>query len=124
MAVAAREVAPQPLSPPAGRPALRLVPAPRVSRAVYRRRRLAVLSVITLLVLGAWAVAGLATAPPSYLDAPATRTVVVGEGDTLWWIAARHAPAGEDLRGYIDEVRSLNGVEARALVPGSVLRLP
>ncbi len=51
------------------------------------------------------------------------RTYVVQPGDTLWRIAARVAP-GADPRPVIDELARANGVQAGALVPGQVIRLP
>ena len=51
------------------------------------------------------------------------RTYVVRQGDTLWAIASRIAPAG-DPRPVIQAIQDANGVDAGSLVPGAVLRIP
>jgi hypothetical protein len=70
---------------------------------------------------GAGAAAGSAAAPP---DPVATTRVVVAPGDTLWTLAERHAPEGADPQAWAARVVADNGVDAGALVPGSVLIVP
>ena len=50
-------------------------------------------------------------------------TTVVQPGDTLWSIA-RSVAGDADVRGVVDEIQRLNGLEDSALVPGQVLELP
>ncbi len=105
------------------RPYLRVVAPPgpsprrrsrRQSRAVFRRRRLAVLLVAMATVLAAWAPtgaphAGLDTlpaksfAPAAGADANPQRSYVVKPGDTLWVIARRLQP-GSDVRPIVDRL--------------------
>lgn len=55
---------------------------------------------------------------------PATVDYRVRAGDTLWGIAEIVAPAGEDLRGVISEIRHLNDLESSLIAPGQVLAVP
>lgn len=50
--------------------------------------------------------------------------VVVADGDTLWDLVAPYAPAGVDPAVYVAEVAAAGGHDPRALVPGTVVRLP
>lgn len=66
---------------------------------------------------------------PAYARAPAepareATTVVVRAGDTLWDLAAAHGPAGAHRAVYAAEIAAANELDARALRPGQVLRLP
>ena len=60
-----------------------------------------------------------ATLPP-----PQAPVVVVAPGETLWMIAARHAPEDLDLRLAVHSIRSLNGLDSALLRVGQRLRLP
>ena len=62
------------------------------------------------------------------VDAPRTSTgasgaYVVRPGDTLWSIATRFAPS-TDPRIVVDAIRSANGLDPAALVPGQQLSIP
>lgn len=48
---------------------------------------------------------------------------VVQPGDTLWSVAARHAPS-RDAFGMIEEIRRINGLSGHTIHPGQRLRLP
>ncbi|NEK57176.1 LysM peptidoglycan-binding domain-containing protein [Geodermatophilus sabuli] len=52
------------------------------------------------------------------------RTVVVQPGDTVWSIAAEAADASDDVRGVVDAIQALNGLDDAVVVPGQVLTLP
>lgn len=47
----------------------------------------------------------------------------VGYGDTLWGIAAKHAPEGMDIREYIYELQKINGDDVAQLKAGQVITL-
>ena len=100
-------------------------PADRAGR--LRVRRTLVLSALLLTVVvaavGIGAAAGSAAVPPGAAPG-ATTTVVVAPRDTLWTLAAAHAPEGVDPGRWAAEVAEANGVDAGALVPGAVLVLP
>jgi hypothetical protein len=49
---------------------------------------------------------------------------VVTTGDTLWSLAAAHAPRGRDIRSYIDEIIRVNGLNGPIIYPGQTLRMP
>jgi hypothetical protein len=51
------------------------------------------------------------------------RTIVVGQDDTLWAIAARTRP-GTDPRVTVRRIRELNGLSGSIVQPGQRLRLP
>lgn len=59
-------------------------------------------------------------------DAPAPPTVeyVVVQGDTLWAIASRLTPAGDDVRVTVALIMEINSSSGSGLVPGQVLRVP
>lgn len=80
-----------------------------------------------VLLLGALAVIAatvLAASASSSASPAAVTAVVVERGDTVWDMAARHASPGVDRIGYVRRVVELNGVDASALQPGTVLLLP
>lgn len=114
-------------------------PVGAASARVHRRRRAVALALVVLLAaiggLGARTVSagGLAPArsapsspaPPSAAASmPAFDTVVVGAGDTVWDLARAHLPGDRSLAAYVAEILRANDVNATALVPGTVLRLP
>lgn len=108
---------------------------PGVPAGVYRRRRLvavavavAVATVVVLVMAAAMIVPGAPAAPSAQ---PATAgsaaepvTVVVAPGETLWDIAAPYAPAGTEPMAYVVQIAAYNGVDPRAVQPGTVLQLP
>lgn len=51
------------------------------------------------------------------------RTVTVGQGDTLWGIAARARP-GADPRVTVRRIAELNDLSGSVIRPGQRLRLP
>ena len=84
--------------------------------------------VVTLLLLGA--VLALSVVHSSQVVAtddrgvsPATQTVVVGDGESLWSIASRTAAPGET-REVMYEIERLNQLETSVLVPGQKLLVP
>ena len=52
-----------------------------------------------------------------------TSVVMVGAGDTLWGIAADIADDG-DVRGMVDRIEELNGLESGMVTAGQKLRVP
>lgn len=94
-----------------------------VSRTRVRRRRLAVLATAAV-VAGFWAgpVANALDRSSEMLPV-STRTYVVRDGDTLWSIAGRVAPA-RDPRAVVDAIAEVNGVAAGSIVPGQSLVIP
>jgi hypothetical protein len=78
--------------------------------AVYRRRRLGALLVVSVFAYALYAGAGAGTEPVRY---------TVTTGDTLWEIATE-----EDPRVTIEAIRRDNGLEGYLIHPGMHLELP
>ena len=89
-----------------------------------RRGRLVVFLVSLLLVLGAAFFLGATSVATSEkgTDQP-TEKVMVGEGDTLWDIAAGLADDGE-VRAMMTTIRELNALDSSMLVAGQELFVP
>ena len=77
------------------------------------------LLVAALIVLASLALARVALGG----TAPATTTVVVHPGDSLWSIAAARYP-GADTRERVDAIERLNGLGSPVIVAGETLQLP
>lgn len=54
---------------------------------------------------------------------PVVEHVVVA-GDTLWDIASRYVPEGEDVRPMIAAIRESSGISSSTIHPGQVLQVP
>ncbi|MCU0302028.1 MAG: LysM peptidoglycan-binding domain-containing protein [Candidatus Nanopelagicales bacterium] len=105
--------------PVASMPAVRLTRRGRAFRAGALVVVLVALAVLGIDRLSARpALAG--TAVPA---APATTTVVVEEGDSLWGIARRVAPS-TDPRDVVESIRTLNGMRSNLIHPGQALLVP
>lgn len=95
----------------------------RLAPRVYLRRRIVVGMALVLLV--ALAIVGVgriaATAGPEELVGGHD---VVAPGETLWDLAAEHAPRGTDPRGYLEEVIELNGFDRTSVPAWTVVLLP
>jgi hypothetical protein len=77
------------------------------------------LMVAALIVLASLALARVALGG----TAPASVTVVVQPGDSLWSIAASHYP-GADTRERVDAIERVNGLGSPVIVAGETLQLP
>ena len=117
-APAARIKAP---APPESAPAL---PTRQTPVRLTRRGRL----VLTLLMLAGVLAAltlfsGHSAASGEAGAVEPTRSVVVGEGDTLWGLAAESAEPGE-IREVVHQIQKLNSLPGPTLVEGQVLAIP
>ena len=92
-------------------------------RTHVRRRVVALAVVVGLGLIGTGQVASALGSHGGGVQQVSQRTYVVRQGDTLWAIASRIAPAG-DPRPLIQAIQDANGVDAGSLVPGAVLRIP
>lgn len=91
----------------------------RARRRMVARRRIA-LATLALVVVATLAGGGVGETAP---EAGGPLAVRVQPGDTLWGIASEHAPAGSDVRAYVDALIELNGLDGQ-LQAGARLRLP
>lgn len=55
---------------------------------------------------------------------PSGEHVVVGPGETLWDVAVRHTPKGEDPRVLLTEIQAINGLESGSVQAWEVILLP
>ena len=101
----------------------RPTPAPRAH--LTRRGRLLVLSVLVVLLFGAFSAGRAATqASTTAGDAPSAPVVTtVQPGDTLWALARRVAP-GHDPRVVVEQIRRLNDLPGAGVQAGQQLVLP
>jgi hypothetical protein len=89
------------------------------------RSRATVLSGRLFVLLLALLAAFLLSSPRVVAEEPAVLVeYVVAPGDTLWEIAARVAPAGEDVRDTVARVLEVNGLGGASIAPGQRLLLP
>jgi len=109
----------------APRPGARPQPVPAAARrrsaGVYARRRAVLAALVGLLIGGGFFARGATaenTRPVGAIEIP--RTVTAVQGDTLWAIAHRLAPAG-DIMDFVDRLVELNGA---SIVPGQQIRIP
>jgi LysM repeat protein len=96
----------------------------RITTRLTRRGRLVLLAVV--LVLGAAALligAASVSATTSTGSAPATATIVVQPGQTLWGVAAEVAP-DSDPRVVIASISKLNDLSGSIVSPGQSLVVP
>jgi hypothetical protein len=98
--------------------------APRGQVRLTRRGRLVVFLASLMLVLGAALFLGATSVATGEkgTDQP-TEKVMVGEGDTLWDIAAGLADDGE-VRAMMTTIRELNALDSSMLVAGQELFVP
>jgi Tfp pilus assembly protein FimV len=111
-------------SAPADDPAPAGEAAPPPPLRLTRRGRIVVVLVLALLTLGVLSAGRQALSAATGNDRPATVQVTVRPGDTLWSIADRITPKGQDVRITVAQIRSLNGLRDGTVRAGSRLRLP
>jgi LysM repeat protein len=92
-----------------------------VSTVRLTRRGRVVVLVLCLLLAGLVAALVASTSRAAQPGEPAV--AVVQPGDTLWSVAARHAPS-DDPYGVIEEIRRLNHLTGNTIHPGQELILP
>ncbi len=107
---------------PPARPAVR--PTPRGQVRLTRRGRFVVFVAALLFVMGAALFLGATSVATNEAgtDQP-TEVVMVGDGDTLWAIAADLAGEGE-VRAMVETIQELNALDSSMLVAGQELHVP
>ncbi len=91
----------------------------QLRRARLRRIVLLVVLIAAAAVFGPKAFATDASAAPVQLD-----TYTVGNGDTLWAIAANLTPEGRDVRDTMAEIQDVNAMSGSQLQAGEQILLP
>jgi len=118
-----------PMSAMAAAPGYRLAPTRRPadgtsSVRLTRRGRVVVLALLLGALFVALTMLGGHSAATGESGAPVeTRTVVVGEGDTLWGIASEIAAPGE-VRETIHHIQELNALPSASLMRGQEIAVP
>ncbi len=108
----------RPAAPTGGRP------DDRSSVRLTRRGRVVLTLVLLGLVLGAFVMFSGQSVATGETGAPVpTRTVVVGEGDTLWQIAS-DVPGGGDIREVVHQIEQLNSLPGPELTVGQEIAVP
>ena len=98
-------------------------PAPAPLRLTRRGRLLVTLLLLGLVMALFTIFSGYSAASGEAGKQVPTRTVVVGEGDTLWGIASTVAEPGET-RELVHEIQKLNSLPGPELVEGQELAVP
>lgn len=102
----------------------RMAPRPAATVRLTRRGRLVLLVLFAVLGFVALTVLGGHSAATGEAGVPVeTRTVVVGEGDTLWGIASEIAEPGE-VREMIHYIQKLNALPGAGLQRGQEIAVP
>ena len=100
----------------------------RDARSEQRRRPTGTNVLARAAVLLTMVVAALFLVFSSGVDADGTprETVlhVVQPGDTLWNLASRYTPAGDDVRATVDVIRDINGLSQSSVAVGSAIQIP
>jgi Tfp pilus assembly protein FimV len=112
---------------PARRPVTtRRAPRPAESQVrLTRRGRTLVFLVALVSVLMAGFFLGAGSVATQERGEPApTSVVMVAPGETLWDIASRLTPTGEDVRDTMYDIKRLNALDTSALDAGQRLRVP
>ena len=84
-------------------------------------------AVVLAIAIAAVLIAPYATANDSPATSSATSSSdvwTVGQGETLWSIAAQVAAPGESTRDTVDQIKSLNALESSAIRVGDQLLVP
>ena len=96
--------------------------ARRLRRQAQTRRRALATAVMFVLAIALFV---LATGPEGNVQASrrTPKAITLQAGQTLWDVAERYAPAGEDPRAYVDALIELNSVDGVAQA-GQRIKLP
>jgi len=108
---------------PLRRPTARAAAGGRVR--LTRRGRLAVflVTLAAVLVAGVFLGAGSVATQERGESVPSS-VVMVAPGETLWDIASRITPSGEDVRDTMYDIKRLNALPSSALDAGQRIRVP
>ncbi|MGI8644833.1 MAG: LysM peptidoglycan-binding domain-containing protein [Nocardioides sp.] len=100
-------------------------PATRGRVRLTRRGRLAVflVALAAVLVAGVFLGAGSVATQERGQSVPSS-VVMVAPGETLWDIASRITPSGDDVRDTMYDIKRLNALESSALDAGQRIRVP
>jgi len=106
------------------RPAARRASGAATVRLTRRGRLVLVLIALTAVLVAGffWGAGSVATQERG--TSPATEIVMVAPGETLWEIASRLTPSGDDVRDTMYDIKRLNALSSSALDAGQRIRVP
>lgn len=85
-------------------------------RIVNKKRFITVITILSIMLISIFNL--------SFAKAKVeTENITVSAGDTLWSIACEYKKSGQDVRGYIYELRQLNNLNDCTIYPGQVLKI-
>jgi antitoxin (DNA-binding transcriptional repressor) of toxin-antitoxin stability system len=106
------------------RPAARRAGSGATVRLTRRGRLVLLLVALTAVLVAGFFLGAGSVATQERGTSPATEVVMVAPGETLWDIASRLTPAGDDVRDTMFDIRRLNALTSSALDAGQRIRVP
>ena len=104
-------------------PHIRAARPERPSLRLTRRGRALLVLALVLVAFVAFSMMRIAPQAGTAFTGPATSTVTVHPGETLWQIARRVAPQ-DDVRDTVDRIRELNALDTTVVQAGQRLIVP
>jgi LysM domain len=106
------------------RPAARRAGRGASVRLTRRGRLVLVVVALTAVLVAGFFLGAGSVATQERGTSPATEVVMVAPGETLWDIASRITPSGDDVRDTMYDIKRLNALSSSALDAGQRIRVP
>ena len=90
-----------------------------------KRKRITLMPAVALAALSALITVPALSQARLYAAAPEHFTrVTVAPGDSLWALADRYTPSGDNVQETVDRIMAVNGLASSTVVPGEHLKIP